>query len=151
MDHSAYDCAPTLTDSQVLEFCKYGHLMLEGVGPEEIDARCRRWLDDHHAGDGPAELQELLEEEWFFEGVVRNPEGAGATGHDRYTERLAATDLQRVIYVYGTQDVLVGRLTEDEVAFLESRGATVIPIEGDHISMFEKVDAAQEISNALRE
>lgn len=27
---------------------------------------------------------------------------AGATGHDRYTERLANTDLRRVIYVYGT-------------------------------------------------
>ena len=78
MAHSTHDCAPTLTDSQVLEFCKYGHLMLEAVVPEETNARCRRWLDEHHAGDGPAELQELLGEEWFFEGVVRNPQGAGA-------------------------------------------------------------------------
>ena len=60
MAHGTHDCAPTLTDSQVLEFCKYGHLMLEGGVSEEINARCRRWLDDHHAGDGPAELQEML-------------------------------------------------------------------------------------------
>jgi hypothetical protein len=52
--------------------------MLERVVPEETNARCRRWLDDHHAGDGPAELQELLDQEWFFEGVVRNAQGAGA-------------------------------------------------------------------------
>ena len=77
---------------------------------------------------------------------------AAATGHDRYTERLADTDLRRVIYVYGTLDELVGRLTDEEVGFLESRGATVIAIQdGDHTSMFENEDAAEEISNALRE
>ena len=76
---------------------------------------------------------------------------AGATGHDRYTERLADTDLQRVIYVYGTLDDAVGRLTDDEVGFLKSRGATVIPIEGGHTSMFEDVEAVQRISEALQE
>ena len=76
---------------------------------------------------------------------------AGATGHDRYTERLADTDLRRVIYVYGTQDINVGRLTEDEVRFLESGDATVIPAQGGHTSMFEDVDVAQKISNALQE
>ena len=76
---------------------------------------------------------------------------AGATGHDRYTERLADTDLRRVIYVYGTQDFNVGRLTEDEVRFLESGDATVIPAQGGHTSMFEDVDVAQKISNALQE
>ena len=77
---------------------------------------------------------------------------AGATGHDRYTERLADTDLRRVIYVYGTQDFIVGRLTDDEVGFLESGGATVIAIQGgSHTSMFEDVAAAQEISDALQE
>lgn len=76
---------------------------------------------------------------------------AGATGHDRYTERLADTDLRRVIYVYGTLDELVGRLTDDEVRFLTSRGARVIPLQdGRHDTMFG-VDAAQQISDALRE
>ena len=77
---------------------------------------------------------------------------AAATGHDRYTERLAARDLDRVIYVYGTQDEAVGRLTEDEVRFLESRGARVIVAEGgDHSSMFHDVDVVQEISDALQQ
>ena len=39
----------------------------------------------------------------------------GSTGHDRYTERLAGTDLSQVLYVYGIQDMIVGRLTDDEV------------------------------------
>ena len=76
---------------------------------------------------------------------------AGATGHDRYTERLAETDLRKVIYVYGTLDEAVGRLTEAEVGFLNSRGARIIALEdGRHNSMFE-VDAAQEISDALQD
>ena len=76
---------------------------------------------------------------------------AGATGHDRYTERLADTDLRKVIYVYGTLDESVGRLSEDEVGFLESRGANVIALhDGRHDSMFG-VEAAQEISEALQE
>ncbi len=76
---------------------------------------------------------------------------AGATGHDRYTKRLAETNLQKVIYVYGTQDVQVGRLTDDEVGFLKSRGARVIDIQGDHDSMFVDPAAAQKISDALQE
>lgn len=77
---------------------------------------------------------------------------AGATGHDRYTKRLADTDLRQVIYVYGTQDNLVGRLTDDEVGFLKSRGATVIALQGGHhTSMLEDVEAAQRISEALQE
>ena len=75
-----------------------------------------------------------------------------ATGHDRYTERLAGRDLGRVIYVYGTEDVQVGRLTEDEVRFLKSRGAEVIVAEGgDHGSMFYDMDVVQEISDALQQ
>ena len=76
---------------------------------------------------------------------------AAATGHDRYTERLAETDLRKVIYVYGTLDEAVGRLSEGEVGFLESRGAKVIPLQdGRHDSMFGE-DAAQRISEALQE
>ena len=76
---------------------------------------------------------------------------AAATGHDRYTERLAERDLGRVIYVYGTEDESVGRLTADEVSFLRSRGARVIVAEGgDHGSMFYDVDVVQEITDALQ-
>ena len=75
---------------------------------------------------------------------------AGATGCDCYTTLLAGTDLQRVIYVYGTLDRIVGRLTDAEVGFLESAGSTVIAVpDGDHRSMFENADVARTISDAL--
>ena len=58
----------------------------------------------------------------------------GATGHDRYTERLAGTDLlSRVLYVYGSEDMIVGRLTEDEVGFPTSRGSRVLAVQGGHV------------------
>ena len=31
-----FDCEPTLTDSQVLQFCREGHLTFPGVVPEVI-------------------------------------------------------------------------------------------------------------------
>ena len=55
---------------------------------------------------------------------------AGATFHDRYTERLTDTDLGKAIYVYATADTVVGRLAEPEVRFLQDNGATVIVGEG---------------------
>ena len=55
---------------------------------------------------------------------------AGATFHDRYTERLAATDLHQAVYVYGTADTVVGRLSDAEVRFLKENGSTVIVAEG---------------------
>ena len=77
---------------------------------------------------------------------------AAATGHDRYTEMLLGRDLRRVIYVYGTNDINVGRLTDDEVAFLESRGSTVVAVQdGSHNSMFEDPEVAKRISDVLNE
>lgn len=57
---------------------------------------------------------------------------AAGLGHKRYTELLADIDLSNVVYVYGDVDEQVGRLSEAEVAFLESRSATVIEYEGGH-------------------
>lgn len=77
---------------------------------------------------------------------------AAATGYDRYTERLAETDLRRVVYVYGTEDKSVGRMTAKELDFLASRGARVIPVEGGgHGSMFEDTAAIRQIAVALQE
>ena len=73
----------------------------------------------------------------------------GATGHDRYTERLAGTDLSRVLYVYGSEDMIVGRLTEDEVGFLRSRGSRVLAVQGGHGSMFEDPEVVRQIADAL--
>lgn len=81
---------------------------------------------------------------------------AAATGHDRYTERLAGTDLRSVVYVYGTHDIFVGRLTGAEVQFLESRGSTVLAVhssvlDDDHASMLVDADVIKQISEVLNE
>ena len=61
---------------------------------------------------------------------------AGATFHDRYTERLAGTDLRKAIYAYATADTVVGRLSEAEIRFLDENGVTVIAGEGaNHVSL----------------
>ena len=70
---------------------------------------------------------------------------------DRYTERLAGTDLSRVLYVYGVEDMIVGRLTEDEVGFLTSSGSRVLAVQGGHASMFEDPEIARQITAALAE
>ena len=73
----------------------------------------------------------------------------GATGHDRYTQRLAGSDLSRVLYVYGSEDMIVGRLTAEEAGFVTSRGGRVIAVAGGHASMFEDSGAAVQIVAAL--
>ena len=76
---STYDCKPTLTDSQVLEFCKSGHLMLEGVVPDEINRKTVAWLDEMHAsGLGRSEAVKLLDEDWFSTFVMHNAQASGA-------------------------------------------------------------------------
>lgn len=62
---------------------------------------------------------------------------AAGLGHKRYTELLADVDLSNVVYVYGDVDEQVGRLSEAEVAFLESRSATVIEYQGGHATPAE--------------
>ena len=73
----------------------------------------------------------------------------GALGKHRYTRLLAGTDLSRVIYAYGTTDREIGRLTAAEVAFLESRGAEVLAVEGGHGSMLDEPAAAARIVELL--
>ena len=76
----------------------------------------------------------------------------GAAAHDRYTERLVGTDLSRVIYVYGTADEQIGRLSEAEHSFLRSKGSTVIKVEGGHHgSMFEDPETIRRIVEALQQ
>ena len=76
----------------------------------------------------------------------------GATAHDRYTERLAGADLQRVLYVYGTADTVVGRLSAAEVTFLESAGSRIIAVPGgNHLSPVLNSTVVQQIIDALQE
>lgn len=80
MSHTApynrqVDCPPTLTDSQVIDFCRNGFLMLPGVVPEEINHKVVDYLD---SVDSSYEPTPIMEQDWFVEGVLMNPEAAGA-------------------------------------------------------------------------
>ena len=69
-----YDCKPTLTDRQMMDFCRNGYLMLEGVVSDEVNRRTIEFMKDHDV----EEPVEILEEEWFVDAVIKNPQGAGA-------------------------------------------------------------------------
>ena len=69
-----HSCRPTLTDSQVLEFCKQGYLLLEGVVPDEINRRTINFLDKYPSH----EPTEILTEDWFVDNVILNPQASGA-------------------------------------------------------------------------
>ena len=69
-----YDCKPTLTDQQVIEFCKYGYLMFEEVVPDEINKRVMAFCDTHPEGNP----NDFLKEAWFVDQVLCNAPTAGA-------------------------------------------------------------------------
>lgn len=69
-----YDCEPTLTDQQIIEFCKYGYLMLEAVVPDEINKRVIAFCDVHPEGNP----NDFLNEAWFVDEVLCNLPAAGA-------------------------------------------------------------------------
>ena len=71
---STYDCAPTLTDAQVIEFCADGFLMLEGIVPEDINRRTLEFVEKYPSG----QPIEIMEEDWFVENVICHPAAAGA-------------------------------------------------------------------------
>ena len=67
-----HDCEPTLNDSQVLDFCRKGVLMLDGGVPDEINQRVIEYLDTP-SGTRP-DAAKLFDEDWFVENVFLNPE-----------------------------------------------------------------------------
>ncbi|MEE2658859.1 MAG: phytanoyl-CoA dioxygenase family protein [Candidatus Latescibacterota bacterium] len=86
-----FDCDPTLTDPQVLEFCREGHLLLRGVVPDEINRRTCDYLEGKipaqpsyipeglYAADlerirNSHEPSTILLEDWFIEHVLLNLE-----------------------------------------------------------------------------
>ena len=54
-----------------------------------------------------------------------------------------------MIYAYATMDTAVGRLTADEVEFLEARNARVLEVVGRHGSMIDEDSETQRIVDAL--
>jgi hypothetical protein len=90
-----FDCEPTLTDSQVLQFCKDGFLLLEGVVPNDTNERSCEWLDGKRQAN-PTFVPEGMEqadldrirathepstimlEDWFIRDVLLNEQLGGA-------------------------------------------------------------------------
>lgn len=72
-DVRLHDCDPTLTDSQVLEFCKRGYLMLEGVVGDDVNRRIVEYLET-----GDKEPSDILRQDWFLNGVILQRDAAGA-------------------------------------------------------------------------
>ena len=89
-----FDGEPTLTDSQVLEFCREGHLLLRGVVPDEINRRTCDYLEGKipanpsyiPEGMTEADLERIrfshapstiFLEDWFVEHVLLNPHVVG--------------------------------------------------------------------------
>lgn len=90
-----FDCEPSLTDSQVLAFCRDGYLMLPGVVDDETNQRSCAWLNGELPADpsympegltiedlerirGTHEPSTLLLEQWYIDNVLLNAELAGA-------------------------------------------------------------------------
>ena len=76
------DISPTLSDSEVLEFCKTGYMILPGVVAPEINRYVLEYVDKiepghpellaaRRSGDTEYHLP-LLDEDWFVENILLN-------------------------------------------------------------------------------
>ena len=90
-----FDTKPTLTDTQVLEFCKQGYIILDGVVPKEINEKVSKYLakkippkpskiPSHltlemlkSTLDSPVEPNIILLEDWFINEVLLNSDLGG--------------------------------------------------------------------------
>ncbi len=89
-----FDCDPTLTDTQVLEFCRQGYLLLQGVVPSEINQRTCDYLEGKISANpsyvpdgkthedlerirGSYEPSTIFLEAWFVEHVLLNHQLTG--------------------------------------------------------------------------
>ena len=79
-----YDCEPTMSDTQVMEFCRQGFLVLEGIVPPKVDSKTLESLDAFYATQ-PEDLPDrtasiptdLLAESWFMNHVILHPQVRG--------------------------------------------------------------------------
>jgi len=68
-----------------------------------------------------------------------------AIGKTRYTNELGGVDMSNLVYYFGRYDENVGALSEEEIGFLEDKGAKVIGVETNHYRIWQKViDAFRE-------
>ena len=65
------DCEPSLTDTQVLEFCRKGFLFFEAVVPDDVNCRVFDFIPEHGQNA-------LRQQDWFVDNVLLNTPVAGA-------------------------------------------------------------------------
>ena len=58
--------------------CHPGCILLEAAVPSDVNRQVVQWFDGHHRGSPLEEMNELVEETWFRDGVLRNLQAAGA-------------------------------------------------------------------------
>ena len=72
-----YDCEATLNDRQVMDFCRNGYLVLPAVVSDEVNRQTVEFMaEPEHAR--AMEPVDILEQDWFDQGVIKNPAAAGA-------------------------------------------------------------------------
>ena len=81
-----FDCEPSLTDTEVLEFCKRGFLLLEGIIDDETNRRALDYLEARRAPQ-PAFLPPGLTEERLAE-LQTTPEPHGILLEDWFVQRV---------------------------------------------------------------
>ena len=74
---SVYDCELTLNDQQVLEFCRNGYMILEGVVEDAVNRRMMAFVEAHPEH----QPLQVLSEDWFVDGVIKNQQAAGLYAH----------------------------------------------------------------------
>lgn len=62
-----------------------------------------------------------------------------AIGKPRYSKELENVELSNLVFFYGKFDENVGALSEEEIAFLEKKKATVIGVETNHYNIWKRV------------
>ena len=90
-----FDCEPTLSDSQVLDFCRTGYLVLDGVVDAATNQKALDYLNGDRAANpsfmpegwteadfervrGSHEPGTIMLEEWYIQNVLLNGAAAGA-------------------------------------------------------------------------
>lgn len=69
----SFDCDPTMTDREVLKWCRDGYIMLPEVVPAEVNERVMDYAKTHPGNPG----LDLLDADWYVKSVVLNPLLAG--------------------------------------------------------------------------
>jgi hypothetical protein len=89
-----FDCPPSLSDEQVVDFCRDGYLLLRGVVPDETNRRTIAWLNGERPAEPVAippgmtaddlqrirashEPSSIFLEEWFLRDVLLNEQLVG--------------------------------------------------------------------------